>query len=113
LPEHKAFTIQDSTHGIYVVDLSESRSDAPRIGQYLQVAGTSDPGQFAPVVNATRVQGLGGGGLPQPVAPSWHQLMNGSLDAQYVEIQGILTAVQTNGVILLTPDGRVEVDISV
>jgi signal transduction histidine kinase len=54
---------------------------------------------------------LGGGDLPEPVAPSWHQLMNGSLDAQYVEIQGILTSVQTNGVILLTPDGRIETDI--
>ena len=111
LPEHQAFTIQDSTRGIYVVDLSESRSDAPRIGQYLEVEGTSDPGQFAPVVNAVKVHVLGGGDLPEPVYPSWHQLMNGSLDAQYVEIQGILASVQTNKVILLTPDGRIETDI--
>lgn len=112
LPEHQAFTIQDSTRGIYISDLSESRTDAPRIGQYLEVEGTTDPGQFAPVVNAVKVHVLGGGDMPEPVAPSWHQLMNGSLDAQYVEIQGILTSVQTNGVILLTPDGRIETDLN-
>ena len=37
--------------------------------------------------------------------------MNGSLDAQYVEIQGILSSVQPDGVMLLTPDGRIKCDI--
>ena len=111
LPEDQGFTIQDSTRGIYVVDQSESRSDAPRIGEFLEVEGTTDPGKFAPFVNARRVRLLGAGDLPAPVAPSWHQLMNGSLDAQYVEIQGILTSVQSNGIVLLTPEGRVEMEI--
>ena len=111
LPEDQGFTIQDSTRGMYVVDQSESRSDAPRIGEYLEVEGTSDPGKFAPFVNAKRVRLLGGGDLPEPVVPSWHQLMNGSLDAQYVEIQGILTSVQSNRIVLLTPEGRVEMEI--
>ena len=111
LPEDQGFTIQDSTRGIYVVDQSESRSDAPRIGEYLEVEGTTDPGKFAPFVNASRVRLLGGGDLPAPVVPSWHQLMNGSLDAQYVEIQGILTSVQSNGIVLLTPEGSVEMEI--
>ena len=111
MPEDQAFTIQDSTRGIYVVDHSESRPTAPRIGEYLEVEGTSDPGKFAPVVNAVRVHLLGGGDLPEPVVPSWHQLMNGSLDAQYVEIQGILTSVQTNGIVLLTPEGGVQTEI--
>src|SRR5262249_36636647 len=48
MPEDQAFTIQDSTRGIYVVDHSESRSDAPRIGEYLEVEGVTDPGKFAP-----------------------------------------------------------------
>jgi signal transduction histidine kinase len=39
--------------------------------------------------------------------------MNGSLDAQYVELQGILTAVQSNGVVLLTPDGRIKSELRV
>lgn len=111
LPEHQAFTLQDSTRGIYIIDSSESRADAPRIGQYLEVEGVSDPGQFAPVIDAAKIRVLGGGNMPAPVSPSWHQLMNGSLDAQYVEIQGILTSVQSNGVVLLTPEGRIQTDI--
>jgi signal transduction histidine kinase len=113
LPEHQAFTIQDSARGIYVVDFSESRSEAPRIGEFLEVEGTTDAGSFAPVVNASRVHVLGIGDLPEPIRPTWDQLMNGSLDAQYVEIQGILTSVQPDGVILLTPDGRIKSDLRV
>jgi len=113
LPEHQAFTIQDSTRGIYVIDFSESRSDPPRIGEFLEVEGTTEPGQFAPVVNALRVRSLGVGDLPEPVRPTRDQLSNGSLDAQYVELQGILTAVLADGVILLTPDGRIKSELRV
>jgi signal transduction histidine kinase len=110
-PEHQAFTIQDSTRGIYAYDFSESLSKPPRIGDFLEVEGTTDPSRFAPVVIATNVHNLGIGNLPEPVHPTWDQLMNGSLDAQYVEIQGILTSVQSDGVMLLTPDGRIKCDI--
>jgi signal transduction histidine kinase len=48
-----------------------------------------------------------------PVYPTWDQLLNGSLDAQYVEIQGIITAVQTNGVTLLTQGGRIKLELQV
>ncbi len=113
LPEHQAFTIQDSTHGIYVVDFSESRSDPPRIGEFVEVEGITDPSLFAPVVDANWVRVLGIGDFPEPVHPAWDQLMNGSLDAQYVEIQGILASVEPERVILLTPDGRIKCDLRV
>lgn len=110
-PEHHAFTIQDSTRGIYVFDFSEDLSQLPRVGDYLEIEGVTDPSMFAPVVNVSHVRNLGIGDLPEPVRPTWDQLMNGSLDAQYVEIQGILSSVQPDGVILLTPDGRIKCDI--
>ena len=113
LPEHEAFTIQDTTRGIYVIDVSGTRSDTPRIGDYLEVEGVSDPGQFAPVVDASRVRIVGQGSIPESVHPTWQQLINGSLDAQYVEIQAILTSVQTNGVMLRTADGTILTDIRV
>lgn len=113
LPEHQAFTIQDATRGIYVVDFSESRSDPPRIGNFLEVRGATDPSLFAPVVNASQVQILGEGDLPEPIHPSWDQLMNGSLDAQYVEMQAILSSVQPDGVVLLTSDGLIKCDLRV
>ncbi len=113
LPEHQAFTIQDSTRGIYVIDFSESRSDSPRIGELLDVEGVTDPSLFAPIVDARRVRILGSAELPDPVHPTRDQVMNGSLDAQYVEIQGILTSVQNDGVTLLTAVGRIKSDLRV
>jgi hypothetical protein len=41
------------------------------------------------------------------------QLMNGSLDAQYVEIQGIVTAILTNGLTLRTRGGIINVELRV
>ncbi len=113
LPERQAFTIQDATRGLYVVDSSESRSVPPEIGEYLEVEGKTDPSLFAPIVDADRVRDLGAGRLPQPVHPAWEQLMNGSLDAQYVELQGIVTSVSTNGVTLFTGDGQLKLELKV
>ncbi len=111
LPEHQGFTIQDATRGLYVVDLSSSRSHPPQAGEYLEVEGTTDPGLFAPYVNARRVTSLGAGRLPEPVKPTWDQLINGSLDAQQVELQGIVTAVHTNGLTLLMRGGVVKMEL--
>ena len=113
LPERQAFTLQDATRGIYVVDLSESRAFPPQIGECLEVAGTTDPSLFAPIVNARNLQSLGAGRLPDPVRPTWDQLLNGSLDAQYVELQGIITAVNSTNVVLLTRDGRINLEVRV
>jgi signal transduction histidine kinase len=111
LPEHQAFTLQDSTRGLYVVDSSQSLAAPPEVGEYLDIEGTTDPGMFAPVVNARSVVRKGPGHLPGPVRPAWDQLMSGSLDAQYVEFAGVVTAVQTNFVTLLTSGGIVKVDV--
>jgi signal transduction histidine kinase len=113
LPERQAFTIQDATRGIYVVDSSESRSVSPKIGEYLEVEGKTDPSLFAPIVIANSVKELGTGYTPQPIQPTWDRLMNGSLDAQYVELQGVVTAINTNGLTLFTGDGRLKVELVV
>ena len=113
LPERQAFVIQDSIRGLYVEDHSEIRSGPPQIGEFMEVAGVTDPSLFAPILHAQRLSHLGEGHLPMPVYPTWDQLLNGSLDAQYVEIQGIITAVQTNGVTLLTQGGRIKLELRV
>lgn len=113
LPEHQAFTIQDSTRGLYVEDWSEVRSAPPGIGDFLEVEGKTDPSEFAPIVKAARLRNLGEGTMPDAARPTWDQLLNGSLDAQYVELEGIITAVATNGVTLLTRDGRIKLELRV
>ena len=42
-----------------------------------------------------------------PVRPYWDQLINGSLDTQYVEIEGIVTTARAAQVTLLTHGGKI------
>jgi signal transduction histidine kinase len=113
LPEHQAFTIQDTTRGLYVQDVSQSRSFLPQLGEFVEINGTSDAGLFAPVVNAHSIKSLGAGRLPEPVRPTWDQLLNGSLDGQYVELQGIIANVSATNVVLLTGEGRINLELRV
>lgn len=105
VPELQAAVIQDSTRGIYVTHLDE----VPAIGESIEVQGVTDPGYFAPIVRAGHMTRLGRGTLPQPIRPTWDELINGSLDSQYVELHGIVTAIHGGGVTLLTRGGKIAV----
>jgi len=80
-----------------------------RLGEFVEVEGVTDPSQFAPIVISTRVVALGWGQMPEPVRPNRDQILNGSLDGQYVEVQGVVTAVEPIGVTLLTLAGKYRV----
>ena len=101
-PGPPGFTLQDSTGGLYV-----QGGDPVRVGEFVEVEGVTDPGSFAPMLRPSRINRLGEGRLPEPIHPAWDQLMNGSLDAQYVEIEGIITAVAGDGVQFLTHGGTI------
>jgi hypothetical protein len=111
LPGSEAAVIQDSTRGIYIDRLSPSLGEPPQIGELLDVDGVTDPGEFAPLLRAVRITRLGTGELPPPVQPTWDQLINGSLDTQFVEIQGIVTSVRADGVTLLTHGGKIKAEL--
>jgi signal transduction histidine kinase len=97
--------MQDATSAIYVVGLLAG-SLLPQIGDYWEIEGESIYG-FAPNVRAVRARPLGRGMLPEPIKPSWDQLINGSLDAQYVEIEGVVTEAGRDRVVLLSPAGKI------
>src|SRR5438128_2410733 len=84
--------------------------DLPRLGDYWEVEGVSVAG-FAPNVTPTRALRLGTGALPDPLHPTWDRLINGSLDTQYVEVQGMVSATENQTLSLLTPGGKVRVDL--
>jgi signal transduction histidine kinase len=107
LPEFEAVVIQDATRGIYIDQINPTLGEPPRIGQLLEIEGVTDPGAFAPYLKARRMTRFGVGELPQPIRPTWDQLINGSLDTQFVELQGIVTSVGADGVTLLTHGGKI------
>jgi signal transduction histidine kinase len=103
--------IQDSTKGVYV-DLGNIPVGEPiRRGEFCQVEGVTGPGLFSPIIVAQRVTRLGAGQLPKPVRATWAQLMNGGLDSDYVEIDGVVTGVQNNRLMLLTQGGKIAVEL--
>src|SRR5882724_11114541 len=109
LPQFEAAVVQDGPTGIYIINVNAASGGQPQVGDLVQVEGTTDPGQFAPRVQAVRITRLGSGELPAPIHPYWDQMINGSLDTAFVEIEGIVTSVHTNGVALRTHDGKINV----
>jgi signal transduction histidine kinase len=100
------FVIQDSTWSVFCY-WNGSDKDLPEIGDYWEIEGRSDVA-FAPDVIVGRVSYLRPGVLPDPIRPTQDELVNGSLDTQYIEAQGIATEVQTNAMTLLTREGRMQ-----
>jgi signal transduction histidine kinase len=109
LPEFNAVVIQDHTAGVYIDHWNPLPNGPPQVGEVVEVKGDTDPGQFAPRVRADRTTLLGTGELPPPVHPYWDQLINGSLDTEFVEIEGIITTAQAAGNTLLTHGGKINV----
>lgn len=105
-PLFDAAVVQDATGGIYIDRWDKTLGAPPAIGAFVEVEGVTDPGEFAPRIHALRITRLGTRDLPPPVHPYWDQLVNGSLDTQFVEIEGVLTRVRAEGVTVLTHGGK-------
>ncbi len=104
------FFIQDSTWSVYAAGGESVVRDIPRIGDFWEIEGKSRV-DFAPDIQVSRAVYLGPGNLPDPIHPTWDELVNGSLATKYVEIQGIATSVDTNDLILLTHDGKIKLQL--
>lgn len=107
--EDNGAVLQDSSRGIYValggpVNL--------QVGDFCEIEGTTGPYQFSQYIEASRVEVLGAGVLPQPVTPSWDQLINGSLHCNYVVLEGVVISVGNHQVTLLTRGGRINVRLN-
>jgi signal transduction histidine kinase len=109
--DRTAVVLQDTTSGIFVDEVEVNDSYHLRLGEHWEVEGVT-VAQFSPMVRARRAVRLGRGVMPEPVQPTWDQLMNGSLDAHYVELRGIATAVESNRVTLLTSGGKIQAQLS-
>ncbi len=104
--------VQDSTKGIYI-SLSDLKEPKPlQLGEYCQVDGVTGPGLFAPLVVAHRITHLGAGQLPEPLHATWAQLVNGSLDTQYAEIDGVVTAVHDQQMVMLTEGRKITLELT-
>lgn len=108
------FTIQDPSWSIFFRVNDASFSRLPKIGEYWEIAGKTT-NIFAPSILVSNAVYLGKGVLPEPAQPSWDEVINGSLDTQYIELQGVATKVATNGpsdnLVLFTREGKIKLEL--
>jgi signal transduction histidine kinase len=87
------FVIADQTEGIYLVGPPELAGEFNR-GEVVEVEGVTDPGGFAPFVRARTVRKIGQAEIPPPRRVSVGDLSNGGLDAQWVEVSGVVRSCE-------------------
>ncbi|HEX9045889.1 MAG TPA: ATP-binding protein [Verrucomicrobiae bacterium] len=112
LSKYSGAVVQDATKGIFVELNNSPGAESMQWGEYCQIYGVTGPGLFAPVVSARRVTHLGPGQLPPPTQATWDQLVNGSLDTEYAEINGVVTSVHDRQVVMLIPGGKIALDLN-
>jgi len=106
----RGFAIQDSTWSIFFRLNNGAASRTPKVGEYWEITGKTTM-DFAPTIQVDKAVYLSDGILPDPVRPSWDELINGSLDTQFIELQGVATAVGTNTLGLLTRGGKIKLQL--
>ncbi len=84
--------IQDETAGIYLLDSGLPVHFFP--GQLVEVEGTAEPGEYAPIVVPQSIRAIGEVPLPAPKPVTYEQLASGIEDSQFIEITGIVRSVQ-------------------
>ena len=109
-PRDQWVVIHDDMRGSFV-RLAGFTNRLPVVGEVWAVNGVTGSGDFAPVVVAERAVRLGKGRLPAPAHLGWSQLVNGSMDVQWVEIEGMVTAVSSNRLTLMFPEGHQDITL--
>ena len=94
-PDRFAIILADRTAGIYVLSPASGQNVLSNFnrGDVLEVKGVTGAGLFAPIVQAQTAQKVGTAPLPAAEPSTYQQLITGALDAQWVEIQGVVRQV--------------------
>ena len=102
---YRSMTLQDESGGIFVLAETSAPDPLPELGERWIVEGHTAPGDFSPIVVAERCRFQAAGALPLPRRPNWEEILNGSPDAELVEIEGVVISLGADRVELLTRDG--------
>lgn len=82
--------LQDFTSAVYVF-FDAAQSWQLRDGDYCELTGLTAQGGFANIVKMQSANILGRGTYPEPLHPDYPQLAGGSMDCQWVELQGLIS----------------------
>jgi len=88
-PREAALLVADETGGIYVLAATNLFAPFHR-GDLLELTGFTDPGGYAPIMIVRAVKKLGTAPLPTPRPITYSQVISGAMDAQWIEVSGIV-----------------------
>jgi signal transduction histidine kinase/DNA-binding response OmpR family regulator len=88
--------VQDETGGIFLF-LHASEKTRLHTGEFVDVAGFSSPGGYAPVIIDPKIRDLGEHPLPKPARLSMEDLFSGVGDSLWVEADGTVTSIRYEG----------------
>jgi diguanylate cyclase (GGDEF)-like protein len=89
-----SFFFQDATGGIDV----ESNIAAVKVGDRVELTGTTGTGFFAPIVIASETKVVGTAPLPPPRPVAFADLMGGAQDSQWIEVRGIIHSAAVSAI---------------
>jgi signal transduction histidine kinase len=91
-PDRHSVILQDATAGIYALVLTNVQDivGTSSRGDLLKVEGVTGAGQFAPILIAKTVRKIGSAPVPPARRVTYQQLITGALDAQWVELEGVV-----------------------
>ncbi|MES2658911.1 MAG: ATP-binding protein [Verrucomicrobiota bacterium] len=107
MSNHRSLVLQDESGGIFVLAENPAPVPLPEPGERWIVEGHATPGDFSPMIVAERCRFQGTGAQPPPRRPNREEILNGSLDAELVEIEGVVISQGSDRIELLTRDGTV------
>src|SRR5882724_806613 len=81
--------LQDPTAAVYAIGPRNTFSNCSA-GDRLEVRGVTDPGGFAPIIQAQAAHKTGTASVPDPQPVTYQQLITGAVDGQWVEINGVV-----------------------
>jgi diguanylate cyclase (GGDEF)-like protein len=99
---HGALFVHDASGGVFVMVPSRPIL-AIKPGSLVEITGVTAPGDYAAVVNGSRVRLIGQSGLPpNPPSVTLTQLLTGGFDSQWVKVEGRVRSayVGPNNVVL-------------
>ena len=87
--------VQDNTGGVYIYTPNPPPGLKP--GDVVEVAGTAAEGRFTPIIMNPTIKVTGHTKMPTPERACIEELLNGTMDSQWVECGGVVRSVQTSG----------------
>jgi signal transduction histidine kinase len=112
LLDYEGAILHDGSRGIYITCWGLGKPSFLRIGDFCEVQGVTTAFDFNPFIQVSKVRKLGKGLFPEPVQPSWDQLINGSMQCNYVELEGVVESIEDHTVVFWTHDGQIKVRLN-